>query len=864
MSINTTGIIRYSDIKSTMAGTFTTFGLNNIRNLNTTIPKTGVFQLRSIRGQIAYPTRNAPPTSKNLCFSTRTLISSYTGPVFKLRRQSDNVLQDFYTDTFQTYLTTSPNNSGTSLNIWSSNNICYLHTWYNQVGNGINAINTNNLTQPTIVKINDKYIIKFDNIINDSKLTLDDFVEISSVFCHFYTTSTNFGTILSSEYSHLAFGRASGAKLLGDDSYDQSVRFDWSSCFFDNTTNSIAYNNGAPSTLLTLNSWNIITLYGHANTRFSSVNIFDTIGFDSVALDTSGVGGATGGGVPGYSGGGSYQYTPAYTTLPSGKIFDANPGMSFGGDKTSSLRGYMTEIFTYNTGIPKILATDAIGYYQNTLFNYNINDISSIVSIVEGGTTKTFGTTGNIIHYSFTNSVTNNNTITFQQDLNVMILIVGGGGGGTLFSNAGGKGSGGGGGFIYYNDNYLFKKGTYNVSIGTGGGVWIYGQDGTPSTITSNNNTILSARGGGGGVSYSISMQSQVYIGGSSGSTIIMNNTSNTNTYNGGYGEQRGGYSGNASANPAGASAVKSSGNTYVGADGFTTTITGTPMTVAGGGSGGPNVEVGQVRTPGLGADNFGGGGNGAYFTYYYDNYPQVGATNGKNGVVIIARYITPPNILNSSIYSIIENGLSKDLITNGSVNYYIFTNTANTDNKINFITTTTAKLLIVGGGGNSGFTSSTSPGAGAGHVYYNNKYEFTPGIYTIKVGSANNSSTLTTPNNSVITAASGFPADTTTVGGNSGSTIITDGVSVSTTYFGGIGVSSPSIRGGGGAGAGGNGTGSTTFLGGSGYVSSITGTSTVYSKGGDTTAANNVGIYGSGGQGTINGVQGCVIIALS
>jgi hypothetical protein len=46
----------------------------------------------------------------------------------------------------------------------------------------------------------------------------------------------------------------------------------------------------------------------------------------------------------------------------------------------------MTEIFTYYTDIPKIIATDAIGYYQNTLFNYNINDISSIVSIVEGGT----------------------------------------------------------------------------------------------------------------------------------------------------------------------------------------------------------------------------------------------------------------------------------------------------------------------------------------------------------------------------------------------------------------------------------------------------------------------------------------------
>jgi len=851
MSINTTGIIRYSDIKSKMNGTFTKFGLSDIKKFNLNLPRSGLFQLGSIKGQSSYPSLNAPSSLMNMCCSIRIIVPSYTGPVFKARRQSDNALQDFYTDNLQSYLTTSLNNVGTPFSIWSSNNICYLHTWYNQIGDGNNASNTDNLTQPIITKLNNKYIIKFDNIINDSLLNLTNQIAMSSVFSHFYTTSTNYGAILSGWGLHVAFGSNSGIKLTGDDSYTQDTMYDWCSKYFDNGTNSIAYKDGVSSSSLSLNKWNIITLYGYCNVTNDYI---DTIGYDNVSLDVPA------NGVPGHPD----QIAITYESYPSGKIFNSSGGTSFGGSRATSLRGYMTEIFTYKPSIPKLLASDAIAYYKNTLFNYNINDISSIVSIVENGSAKTFGTTGNTVYYSFTNSTISNNTITFQQDLNVMILMVGGGGGGTLYSNGGGLGCGGGGGFIYYNDNYLFKKGTYNVNIGTGGGVWIYGQDGMPSTITSNNNTILSASGGGGGVSYQVSYTSRVMIGGSSGSTIIMNNTSNTNTYNGGNGQQNGGYSGNAATTPAGASAVKSSGNTYVGADGFTTTITGTAITVAGGGSGGPNVEYGQVRTPGLGADNFGGGGNAAYFTYYYDPYPSEPATNGKDGVVIIARYITPPNILNSSIYSIIENGLSKDLITNGSVNYYRFTNTANTNNKINFITTTTAKLLIVGGGGSNLYTSSTSPGGGGGFIYYNNAFVFTPGIYTIKVGAANNTSTLTTPDNSVITVDPGFPAATNIIGGNSGKTIITNGVSVTTTYSGGTGVSTPSIRGGGGAGAGGNGFGSTTFSGGSGYVSSITGTSTVYSKGGDTTAPSNVGIYGSGGQGTTNGVQGCVIIALS
>ena len=48
------------------------------------------------------PSLSLPPylntSNMNCCFSVRKFITSYTGPIFNVRRSSDNVTSDFYSD----------------------------------------------------------------------------------------------------------------------------------------------------------------------------------------------------------------------------------------------------------------------------------------------------------------------------------------------------------------------------------------------------------------------------------------------------------------------------------------------------------------------------------------------------------------------------------------------------------------------------------------------------------------------------------------------------------------------------------------------------------------------------------------------
>lgn len=92
--------------------------------------------------------------------------------------------------------------------------------------------------------------------------------------------------------------------------------------------------------------------------------------------------------------------------------------------------------------------------------------------------------------------------ISFDEDKNVDVLIVGGGGGG------GYGGGGGGGGDAKYYKNVKFTKGTYNITVGSGGFSGVIesnsnGKQGFNSSIEKENDTkfkrIIVAGGGGGG-----------------------------------------------------------------------------------------------------------------------------------------------------------------------------------------------------------------------------------------------------------------------------------------------------------------------------------------------------------------------------
>lgn len=115
-------------------------------------------------------------------YSLRSLSSTYTGPVVEVRRSSDNATQDFTADEVSTI-------AG-----WvGAGNDGFVRTWYDQSGNGNDAVQTTNARQPQIVdngvlnEVNGKPAILFNDVLNNF-LTISPVVSIS-------TSNTSFNVI---------------------------------------------------------------------------------------------------------------------------------------------------------------------------------------------------------------------------------------------------------------------------------------------------------------------------------------------------------------------------------------------------------------------------------------------------------------------------------------------------------------------------------------------------------------------------------------------------------------------------------------------------------------------------------------------
>lgn len=81
---------------------------------------------------------------------------SYIGPIYNLRRSSDNVIQDFYTDYKSTSITTSANGEGTTIASWLGESTAYITTWYDQSTNDRHSTQTTTTLQPTFVVSDNK------------------------------------------------------------------------------------------------------------------------------------------------------------------------------------------------------------------------------------------------------------------------------------------------------------------------------------------------------------------------------------------------------------------------------------------------------------------------------------------------------------------------------------------------------------------------------------------------------------------------------------------------------------------------------------------------------------------------------------
>lgn len=82
--------------------------------------------------------------STSVAYSTRRLRSGYTGPLLRVRRSSDNAEQDIS-------YTLAGNLNTAALATFCGANSCFITTWYDQSGNGRNAVQAGTTEQPRVV-----------------------------------------------------------------------------------------------------------------------------------------------------------------------------------------------------------------------------------------------------------------------------------------------------------------------------------------------------------------------------------------------------------------------------------------------------------------------------------------------------------------------------------------------------------------------------------------------------------------------------------------------------------------------------------------------------------------------------------------
>jgi hypothetical protein len=142
-------------------------------------------QIQSFVGLLdTYPNATA-------AYSVRKLRAAYTGNAIRVRRSSDNAEQNIG-------FTALGNLDTTALTSFCSGTNGFVTTWYDQSGNGLNAVQTTAASQPQIVSSgsilteNTKPSIRFNNY----------YMVISSVLLNSTNVSAYYATIPKTSYSY--------------------------------------------------------------------------------------------------------------------------------------------------------------------------------------------------------------------------------------------------------------------------------------------------------------------------------------------------------------------------------------------------------------------------------------------------------------------------------------------------------------------------------------------------------------------------------------------------------------------------------------------------------------------------------------
>ncbi|MDE1804548.1 MAG: hypothetical protein KGH59_02070 [Candidatus Micrarchaeota archaeon] len=249
--------------------------------------------------------------------------------------------------------------------------------------------------------------------------------------------------------------------------------------------------------------------------------------------------------------------------------------------------------------------------------NTKVTTTRNVTAILGGVAPSKFSATGGTVTFSAGHEIhtfTTNGVFTLTGGAgSVNVLVVGGGGGGgSQGGGAYGGGGGGGGGFQSVNDLSLTPA-AYTVTIGSGGAGSAPAQFHAGYAGTSSIFYTVTAAGGNGG-NFGSGCCGGDGTGGSAGG----------GSPSGGAGDSYSG-GGGGGAGAAGTSAVSTTpGN---GGDGLSSSISGSPVTYAGGGAGGGYSAPGSA-----GSGSVGGGGNGGS----NGGVGSTGAT-GAAGIVIVS-----------------------------------------------------------------------------------------------------------------------------------------------------------------------------------------------------------------------------------
>jgi hypothetical protein len=252
---------------------------SDLINYNTFSFKPSIFQLTSIMLG---------------CYSVRLFVPGYSGPVMNVSRSYDLSSTDFYTDSGQSYLTTGPNNTGTTFSAWDvSSSIIYLNTWYDQSGKGNHGTTSATIAQkPTVASYNGQYLVYFNSTTNPQGVSFNTPIAPITILTEFNNITTNtYNTIAS------AYPTDFGIRIVGSNTVNATGQ-DW------------YYTQGAKSSYVNGQSTNNIYLSRNFNSLGLCVTTASGTPFTNIGIDGN--------------------------NITSGRSFN----------------GYMSDFVAYNTALP--------------------------------------------------------------------------------------------------------------------------------------------------------------------------------------------------------------------------------------------------------------------------------------------------------------------------------------------------------------------------------------------------------------------------------------------------------------------------------------------------------------------------------